>query len=548
MNQHKFSLSLFILLLGVIVFFSFQEQEQSEVFQWKKIIYIDQYGSTHQDYEKLSPPFEVKAELELLTNQNSVASGLGLYLPGEYTLSWDGKPLESFWASHSLYHVLPVPDSLLHAGTHLVELKVNQFSAIQLLDYENIFDSDYAQLTIDSIEKLMRKDLIRSVYIHVLAGIFLAVGLYYLFLFWFHKTEYRFVVFAALCFCFFVLILAEYFVFHQLYHFDQHQIRLTIIRVFSWLAALLLPLFFQFRFHILPRYYWVFILVPIQVVLLFFSVGFDEQNKLLILSGTLFSLGMVVFALRQKATGSTEALYGVLAWLIAHFFITNYDLNLFLGFGMLIFFNLLSLSIQFRKQRLEYEQSLVRSGRLELELLKKNIQPHFLMNSLSSAVSWLQQNPKKGIELIIALSEELQQLIDISSLKKVPIEKEIELCRSFMRVMSFRKEIHYHLKVIGETDNVEIPPALILTLVENGITHGAQQLNKYVFVLNITKKEEELTVILQVPSVSQKRQYSEGTGTRYIKARLKESYGSNWSFEARGDGEFWETTIKYSAC
>ena len=546
MNQQILSFVVFSLLLSIIGAIAFNETDEVTNFEWGTIEYR-QGGESIASFEGLEAPFEVQATLSVEEIAQNVPNGIGIYLPAKYTISWDGEVLRPMWDKESLYQVYSLPHDF-GEGEHTLQLKIESFEKIKADQYQNLFDTDYTLVSIDSVERLMRNDLVRTSFIHILAGVFFAIGLYYALLYWFNKKACRFITFSALCFSFFILIIAEYYLFHQLYHYSSHGVRLGVVQVFSMLSAFLLPIFFHFRFHVLPKVYWLVGLLPFQLAFIFLIDGFDAQNQVIILSGVIVSLAMVLFALSKNATGGREALYGILIWLAAYLLIENYDLNLFLGFGMLIFFNLLSLSIQLRKQRSEYEQSLVRSSRLELELLKKNIQPHFLMNSLSSAVAWLQQNPKKGIDLIIALSEELQQLIDVSALKMIPLEKEIELCRSFMKVMSFRKEIHYHLSVEGDISDVHIPPAILLTLIENGITHGDSNSSKSKFRLEIHRIDDETYLVLSVPlgEVVEASEIREGTGTQYIKARLQESFNTQWDYSYRVEQNEWKTTIKYA--
>ena len=60
------------------------------------------------------------------------------------------------------------------------------------------------------------------------------------------------------------------------------------------------------------------------------------------------------------------------------------------------------------EQNRRRQESELRSARLELELLKKHIQPHFLLNSLNSVIAWLEEEPSTAVRLVNALAEELR--------------------------------------------------------------------------------------------------------------------------------------------
>ena len=98
----------------------------------------------------------------------------------------------------------------------------------------------------------------------------------------------------------------------------------------------------------------------------------------------------------------------------------TFDLSLFIGFTVLVFANLFSLSIIQRQAKVEHEQSLLRSSRLETELLRKHLKPHFLLNTLTNIISLIEHKPALSIELIEALSEEFHQLNAITSTNLIP--------------------------------------------------------------------------------------------------------------------------------
>ncbi|RYY54784.1 MAG: regulator, partial [Chitinophagaceae bacterium] len=121
----------------------------------------------------------------------------------------------------------------------------------------------------------------------------------------------------------------------------------------------------------------------------------------------------------------------------------------------------------------EHQQALLLSSRLQLELIKKNIQPHFLRNTLTSMMDWVEESPKEGARFIQALAAEFTIMNEISEMTLIPIGKEIELCRQHLSVMGFRKEINYVWEQSGIDETQLIPPAIIHTLLENGITHSS---------------------------------------------------------------------------
>jgi LytS/YehU family sensor histidine kinase len=123
------------------------------------------------------------------------------------------------------------------------------------------------------------------------------------------------------------------------------------------------------------------------------------------------------------------------------------------------------------KERAEREAQL-KAARLENELLRKNINPHFLLNTLTSIIVWLRKDSKSAIKLIEALAEEFRTILQVSALRRIPMKQEIDLCKAHLRIMSYRRGADYRLETSGLVEEEEIPPMIFHTLIENGLSHG----------------------------------------------------------------------------
>ncbi len=123
------------------------------------------------------------------------------------------------------------------------------------------------------------------------------------------------------------------------------------------------------------------------------------------------------------------------------------------------------------KQKAELYLSKLRATRLESEMLKKIIQPHYIMNSLNSVIEWIEEKPEEGLKFIKELSDEFRSFSTFANRKSISIRDEIELCKNHIKVMEFRHHRKYRLDIKLKNLDRQIPPAIIHTLIENGITH-----------------------------------------------------------------------------
>ena len=162
-------------------------------------------------------------------------------------------------------------------------------------------------------------------------------------------------------------------------------------------------------------------------------------------------------------------------------------------------YNLVSFTNQLKTQKKLQREIELRSMQLETQLLKKNIQPHFIMNTLTSVIEWMEQEPKTGVKFIEALAREFRLLNEISTKKLIPVSSEIELCKSHLEIMSYRKGLNYKLNT-NNLDRLElIPPAVFHTIIENGITHNHQETSEVTFQISFDSTNEFKTYRIESP-------------------------------------------------
>jgi LytS/YehU family sensor histidine kinase len=177
--------------------------------------------------------------------------------------------------------------------------------------------------------------------------------------------------------------------------------------------------------------------------------------------------------------------------------------------------------------------------------VRKHLQPHFLMNTLTALHEWIDEDPRVAGEMIAALAEELRLLHDILDRSLISMDEELRLCRAHLEIMSRRKGRAYRLVTRGVDARAAIPPAVFHTLVENAVTHGAALPASVELGLTGTPLGDRVRYVFEAPlGGPPPARRAEGTGTRYIRARLGESFGARWTFTAGAVGGVWRTEIE----
>jgi LytS/YehU family sensor histidine kinase len=251
---------------------------------------------------------------------------------------------------------------------------------------------------------------------------------------------------------------------------------------------------------------------------------------------------ITLWALYKRKEGSLIIFIGLIAAWAAYYF----DFA-FAGLAAtMVICTSFSIARQFaRKERAEREAQL-RSAHLENELLKKNINPHFILNTLTSIIVWLRKDSASAIKLIEALAEEFRMINQISALKQIPIRQEIDLCKAHLKIMSYRKGADYRMETVNIAEEENVPPMIFHTLIENGLTHGYGNKIQGTFTLQRIKNSKCVQYILSNDGDfnSDESSDSSGFGLRYIKSRLEESYQDRWKFLSHRKVQGWETIIE----
>ncbi len=276
--------------------------------------------------------------------------------------------------------------------------------------------------------------------------------------------------------------------------------------------------------------------------------AFELANLLYMYAVALFSALVSLAHLARRTSGSLLSLAGCAALLagihVSFWYQVEYAWAL--GFTALIILLTVSLSRQMAEQNRKRQESELRNARLELELLKKHMQPHFLLNSLNSIIAWLEEDPSAAIRLVTALAEELRLIVQFSKEKLVPVNEELRLCGLHLEVMGLRHDRNYSLAADAVPRSEYIPPLVFHTLVENGLTHGyaGKQGGTFVFRREAARGRLRYTMFNDGAPGSNGPDAHEGTGIRYVKTRLQEAYPGSWRFWAGPVEHGWEAGIE----
>ncbi|MVM34106.1 regulator [Spirosoma sp. HMF4905] len=515
--------------------------------EWAALDWNDQdweatNGTSHQELFWLR--FHMRLD-STVTRQKPL--GVKVVALGSFDAFWDGRLIGHNGqvgrtkaterpGKHATYWLLPDTDT--KPGVHVLALRVSNFYARTGYSFYNC--------SLDNYPDMVRASVQTIAWMAMLAGAFLIGAIYYLFLSLHNRREPLFWLFSLICGLFFCLIIAEYLPLIWSYQYDVQTPRLEVIGVLTLSISLLVPSFLNRQFALFnPTRFTLPLLLLLLGIYVNFHGRYDFTAQLMSLTMGISALLLALLAVHQQRKGALSILISVgLSGLLACFL--YYDYSLYLSFGFLLLAMLYGLVIRSREIDQAYQQTLLLSERLKTELLKKSIQPHFLLNTLTSLIDWIEESPKQGVVFIEALASEFKLLNQMVDVRLVAITHEIELCKSHLVVMRFRKEIHYVWDDFDIDLRDTLPPALLHTALENGITHslpladGTIRFQLYFQRTNVYR-QYQLRTIATNRIVG--KEPEKGTGLPYMRARLTESYGNNWTLLSQESDEGWLTQI-----
>lgn len=283
--------------------------------------------------------------------------------------------------------------------------------------------------------------------------------------------------------------------------------------------------------------YFTIIFLPLSI--------FSGRISLMLLITASFLISL--YALRKREEGSLLSLIGLTGFSIWSFlgYINILNPGYFIGILFFVLCMNLSLAKQIALQNKMRNKALIRASRLESQMLKKNIQPHFILNSLTSLQELVEKSPGKAIKFIDSLAEEFQIISKISGEKLIPITDELKICKAHLKIMGYRKEADFKIETVNITGDEMIPPAIFHTLVENGLTHGYESKSEGRFELSKEVLNNGLRYRLfnDGQSSNGDEKNDKGTGFRYVEARLEETYPGRWSLNSEPTDGGWQVVI-----
>ncbi|MBP7556913.1 MAG: histidine kinase [Chitinophagaceae bacterium] len=185
----------------------------------------------------------------------------------------------------------------------------------------------------------------------------------------------------------------------------------------------------------------------------------------------------------------------------------------------------------------------------QLQLLKAQVHPHFLFNTLNNIYSHTQNTAPVAARMVSGLSAILRFILYESTHGKVPLSKELELLQNYINLENIRysNKLDLHIDLPENTGNLKIDPLLLLPLVENCFKHGASQMLEQPWIsLQITLQDAEMNMKLINGKTAEAVQHHQpsGIGIQNVRKRLELLYSGKHYFSITDDEDVFIVNLK----
>lgn len=201
-----------------------------------------------------------------------------------------------------------------------------------------------------------------------------------------------------------------------------------------------------------------------------------------------------------------------------------------------------------KKQQLN-EQLVKTKAEAEIKLLKGQLHPHFLFNSLNNIYSLALLKSDLTADSILKLTELLDYLVYWAGKEKVALTKEIQLLNNYVELEKLRydEKLKVNLQIDAANEALRVTPLMLLPFAENCFKHGGIGKNGY-FEIDIKLKANRKKLLFSIKNTKKindrKKRLQGGLGLQNIQKRLQLVYPKRHRLHIQDQADYYEILLE----
>jgi sensor histidine kinase YesM len=171
-----------------------------------------------------------------------------------------------------------------------------------------------------------------------------------------------------------------------------------------------------------------------------------------------------------------------------------------------------------RQNKIKAEQA---NSLLEQKLLRSQMNPHFIFNSLQAIQNYiLKHDEKQAVKYLSSFAAVTRNVLENSRMDAIPLKKEISLLENYLQLQKLRFKSRFEYEIVVDeaidTENTAIPPMLAQPFIENAVEHGFHDIHDGRITVLYALKEKELVMEIIDNGIGMKDGYSQSKQHRSL--------------------------------
>ena len=200
---------------------------------------------------------------------------------------------------------------------------------------------------------------------------------------------------------------------------------------------------------------------------------------------------------------------------------------------------------QYRRKELRMEMLQKENLDQQLQYLRFQINPHFFMNTLNNIHALVDIDPEQAKSSILELSRMMRYILYEGDKPTIPLSKETEFLKHYIYLMRIRysDSVKIDVDLPEETGNVEVPPLIFVSFVENAFKHGiSYETDSFIKVSMALESDKLIFKCINSRHGTNQDSHS-GIGQSNVRKRLDLLYGQDYTLHIDNNPEIYDILL-----
>ncbi|MCP4354865.1 MAG: hypothetical protein GY793_04385 [Proteobacteria bacterium] len=221
-------------------------------------------------------------------------------------------------------------------------------------------------------------------------------------------------------------------------------------------------------------------------------------------------------------------------------FVKTQYLHMILLAGWSSLYFALKYAMDWQKEKIRAKDAEAMAQKAQMEMLRYQLNPHFLFNSLNSIRALVDENQGHAKEMITELAEFLRYSLLHKDTTFVTLLNELEAVKHYFSIEKkrFEEKLEIEYRIGDDVRNCQILSFLLHPLIENAVKYGMKT-SDMPLKIRISAQKTGVGLMLEIcnsgkwinPNGDEKHSGGTGTGLKNVEKRLKNAYHDGYRFE-----------------